>query len=326
MPTSVLRRAAAASLQTATVQPSRERPRAGSSFRGDVLDGELCKLGGSGLKKVPMPASLSQDLGQIFAQTKRCKTLRDAGRDVRAGIANTIRMIHTALAKADASEFLSEMKQVNPAQFEAFFLGMKARNIAETHAEIDKIQAKVQTIDQRIEEARRLNLLIKAGSGAGSDDDAGTPRSDTSTDSLDEAMRNHEPRRSRGNSTDSDDSDRSVAAGATTSSSHSETARLKILTSILRVLTPLRQELNGLQDTITLAKKRSARRHEALFKQMVAEAELFRQTTVEIADDTLEQMKVSDQSGLQKILIRVTDELQSTRDAIRRFKSALGIR
>ena len=168
--------------------------------------------------KVAMPASLSQDLGLIFAQTKRCNTLRDAGRDVRAGIANTIRMIHTALAKADASEFLSEMKQVNPAQFEAFFLGMKARNIAETHAEIDKIQAKVQTIDQRIEEARRLNLLIKAGSGAGSDDDAGTPRSDTSTDSLDEAMRNHEPRRARGNS---DDSDRSVAAGAVDDSAKS---------------------------------------------------------------------------------------------------------
>jgi len=182
-----------------------------------------------------------------------------------------------------------------------------------------------QVVDLQAE-LQRAQQLFKAGSGAGSDDDAGTPRSDTSTDSLDEAMRNHEPRRSRGNSTDSDDSDRSVAAGATTSSSHSETARLKILTSILRVLTPLRQELNGLQDTITLAKKRSARRHEALFKQMVAEAELFRQTTVEIADDTLEQMKVSDQSGLQKILIRVTDELQSTRDAIRRFKSALGIR
>ena len=70
-----------------------------------------------------------------------------------------------------------------------------------------------QVVDLQAE-LQRAQQLFKAGSGAGSDDDAGTPRSDTSTDSLDEAMRNHEPRRSRGNSTDSDDSDRSVAAGA----------------------------------------------------------------------------------------------------------------
>ena len=74
-----------------------------------------------------------------------------------------------------------------------------------------------QVVDLQAE-LQRARQLFKAGSGAGSDDDAGTPRSDTSTDSLDEAMRNHEPRRARGNS---DDSDRSVAAGAVDDSAKS---------------------------------------------------------------------------------------------------------
>jgi len=78
---------------------------------------------------------------------------------------------------------------------------------------LHKSAVKLEMARQIYRDARQSQ---KAGHAAGSSDDdsSTTPRSDASTDSLDEAMRNHEPRRSRGNSTDSDDSDRSVAAGA----------------------------------------------------------------------------------------------------------------